>query len=66
MWTTIAACDERFRLGCLIEQKADVSQVVEAIQHYVEGQINKSVERRNFRRRSQQPRESFDDFLVSL
>ncbi len=39
---------------------------MEAIQRYVEGQINESVERRNFRRRTQQPGESLDDFLVSL
>ena len=32
----------------------------------MEGQVNESVERRNFRRRSQQTGESFDDFLVAL
>ena len=36
-----------------------------AIEHYVQGQINESVERRNFRRRVQQG-ETFDDFLVSI
>ena len=37
-----------------------------AIQWYVKGQMNESVERQTFRRRVQQPGESFDDFLVSL
>ena len=37
-----------------------------AIQRYVDGQINESVERRHFRQRKQQQGESFDDFLVSL
>ena len=36
------------------------------MQRYVEGHINESVERRNFRRRVQQPGEAFGDFLVSL
>ena len=43
-----------------------MTEIVAAIQRYVEGQINESVERRTFRRRVQQPGESFDDFLVSL
>ncbi|XP_065908983.1 uncharacterized protein [Dysidea avara] len=33
---------------------------------YVDGHINETVERRNFRRRIQQPGETFDDFLISL
>jgi hypothetical protein len=37
----------------LTTDRADVSQVVEAIQHYAKWQNNESVERRNFRRRSQ-------------
>ena len=37
-----------------------------AIQRYVEGRINESVERRTFRRRVHQPGETFDDFLISL
>lgn len=37
-----------------------------AIKQYIDGHINKSVERRNFRCWIQQPRESFDDFLMSL
>ena len=53
-------------LGLSVDQRADVGHVVTAIQQYVDGQINESVERRNFRRRTQQQGETFDDFLVSL
>ena len=53
-------------LGLSDAQRSDAGEIVAAIQQYVEGQVNESVERRNFRRRSQQPGESFDDFLVSL
>lgn len=53
-------------LGLTVEQKKDIKSIVKAIQQYVEGHINESVERRNFRRRVQQPGESFDDYLVSL
>ena len=53
-------------LGLTAEQKLSVSEIVSAVQRYVEGQVNESVERRNFRRRVQQPGETFDDFLVSL
>ncbi len=53
-------------LGLTAEQKGNVTSIVEAMQRYVEGHINESVERRNFRRRVQQPGEAFDDFLVSL
>lgn len=53
-------------LGLTDEQRGDAARIVEAIQQYVEGQINESVERRTFRRRTQQPGETFDDFLVAL
>ena len=53
-------------LGLSEDQRKDVKQIVSAIQRYVEGQVNESVERRNFRKRVQQPGETFDDFLVSL
>ena len=53
-------------LGLTAEQKSDITRTVDAIQRYVDGQINESVERRNFRRRIQQPGESFDDFLIAL
>ena len=53
-------------LGLTNEQWNDVKTVVKAIQRYVEGHLNESVERRMFHRRVQQPGECFDDFLVSL
>ena len=53
-------------LGLTADQKKSVSEIVEAIQRYVDGQVKESVERRNFRRRAQQQGETFDYFLVSL
>ena len=53
-------------LGLTAAQRGKVEDIVVAMEHYVNGQINESVERRTFRRRIQQPGESFDDFLVSL
>ena len=53
-------------LGLTREQRGSVADIVTAIQSYVEGQINESVERRHFRQRKQQHGETFDDFLVSL
>ena len=53
-------------LGLTATQRGKVEDIVVAMEHYVNGQINESVERRTFRRRTQQPGESFDDFLVSL
>ena len=53
-------------LGFTVEQRGSPDEKGTAVQQYVEGQINESVERRTFRRRVQQPGESFDDFLVSL
>ena len=53
-------------LGLSADQRRDAREIVRAIQLYVDGQLNESVERRAFRRRTQQSGESFDDFLVSL
>ena len=53
-------------LGLTERQRGSVPEIVAAIQRHVEGHINESVERRTFRRRHQQPGETFDDFLVSL
>ena len=53
-------------LGLSEEERKCVKSIIDAIQRYIEGHINESVERRNFRRRIQQPGETFDDFLVSL
>ncbi len=47
-------------------QRGDATEIVTAIQRYVEGEINESVERRTFRRCFKQPEESFDKFFVSL
>ena len=60
---TVAIVDN---LGLAVKQRGSPDEIVTAIQRYVEGQINETVERRTFRRRVQQPGESFDDFLVSL
>ena len=53
-------------LGLTAEQRGSVKEIIAAIEHYVHGQINETVERRNFRRSVQQEGETFDDFLVSL
>ena len=53
-------------LGLSVGQRGKVKNIIEAIQEYVDGHINESVERRNFRHRKQQLGETFDDFLVSL
>ena len=53
-------------LGLTEEQKGSVDKIIRAIKRYVKGHINKTVERRNFRRRTQYSGKSFDDFLVSL
>ena len=50
-------------LGLTNTEKKDVAAIIQALQRYVDGQMNETVERRNFRRRMQQPGESFDDFL---
>ena len=53
-------------LGLSAAQRGNVKDIVAAVQSYVEGQVNESVERRHFRQCKQQQGESFDDFLVSL
>ncbi|XP_065896213.1 uncharacterized protein [Dysidea avara] len=53
-------------LGLSDTEKADVAAIISAIKKYIDGHINESVERRNFRRRSQQPGETFDDFVLAL
>ena len=44
----------------------DAAEIIEAMRRYIDGHLNETVERHNFRRRVQQPGESFDDFLISL
>ena len=53
-------------LGLTDAQLKDTPTIIDAIQHYVDGHINETVECRNFRRQVQQPGESFDDFLIAL
>ena len=53
-------------LGLTERQKKDPTAIIDAMQRYVDGHVNETVERRNFRRRVQMPGESFDDFLISL
>ena len=53
-------------LGLSDTKKADVAAIISAIKKNIDGHINESVERRNFRRRSQQPGETFDDFVLAL
>ena len=48
------------------EQRGKVDSIIAAIERYVQGQINETVERRNFRKRVQHQGEPFDDFLVAL
>ena len=53
-------------LGLSDTEKADIAAIISAIKKYIDGHINESVERRNFRRRSQQPGETFDYFVLAL
>ena len=53
-------------LGLTEEEKKSIDSIILTIKRYVEGHVNETVERRNFRKRMQQVGEAFDDFLVSL
>ena len=53
-------------LGLTEEQRGSVDSIISAIKRYIDGHVNETVERRNFRRCTQQAGESFDDFLISL
>ena len=53
-------------MGLTEEQQSRANDIIAAIELYVQGRINESVECRNFRRWVQQEGETFDDFLVSL
>ena len=53
-------------LGLTEALRADQAQIIEGLKRYVQGRINVTVERRNFRQRKQAPGETFDDYLVSL
>ena len=53
-------------LGLTDEQMKDKKTVIEAIQHYMDGHINETVEHRTFHWWIQQPGKSFDDFLITI
>jgi len=53
-------------LGLSNMDKQDITAIITAIKKYINGHINESVECRNFCRRTQQPGESFDNFLLAL
>ena len=53
-------------LGLTDAQKADQVQIVASLKRYVQGGINETMERRNFRQCKQVRGETFDDYLVSL
>ena len=53
-------------LGLSEAQMKKPSVIIEAMQRYVDGHINETMERHKFRRRTQQQGESFDDYLISL
>jgi len=53
-------------LGLTDEARNDVPQIIRALQHYVDGHVNETVERRTFRKRVQHEGEIFDNFFISL
>ena len=53
-------------LGLSETEIKKVDLIIHAIKCYVDGHVNETVERWNFRKHTQQLGESFDDFLVSL
>jgi len=48
------------------DQRAGVDTIIETIKCYVQGQINETVEHKNFHKHVQQEGESFNNFLVAL
>ena len=53
-------------LGLSETQMKKPSAVIDALQRYVDGHINETVECRNFCRRTQQQGETFDDYLIAF
>ena len=47
-------------------RRADQAQIIAGLKRYIQGRINETVERRNFRQRKPASGETFDDYLVSL
>ena len=53
-------------LGLTEEETGSVDSIIGAMKRYIDGHVNETVERINFRKHTQQVGESFDDYLVSL
>ena len=53
-------------LGLTAAQRGKVKDIIKAIESYVQGEINETVERQHVRRHVQQDGETVNDFLVSL
>ena len=53
-------------LGLPKEDQKKIDKIIQALKVFVEGAVNETVERRNFRKRRQHIQESFDDFLDAL
>ena len=53
-------------LGLSEAQMKKPAVIIEAMQKYVDGHINETMERHKFHRRTQQQGETFDDYLISL
>ena len=53
-------------LGLSEAQMKKPSAIIEAMQKYVNGYINETMEHHKFRRRTQQQGETFDNYLISL
>ena len=49
-----------------LPEDADIDTVITAIEDYVKGHINESVERKKFRQRKQQFGETVDNYMVTL
>ena len=52
-------------LGLSEEQMKQPDAVIQAMQEYIDGHVNETVEHRNFRSRRQLPGKPFDDFFDS-
>ena len=48
------------------DDRKKVDKIIEALKTHMQGTVNETVERRNFRKRGQHKQESFNDFLVAL
>ena len=53
-------------LGLTEEPMKEMQTIIEAMQQYVDGHVNETVERRNFHRRVQQQGEPFNNLLIAL